>query len=172
MYPAIILALFSVMCVSFTSCSHERAYAAEKSTQKKVRQEARIENGRYMIMMGSCNDCHTPHFMENFDIPQSEWLVGSSMGFKGPWGTTYPLNLRRLVYKMTEDEWVKFASTTKGAPPMPWITLHKMKESDLRDIYVFIKSLGMKGEEAPAMLPPGEEPKTPYVVFEPVFPKQ
>ena len=40
-----------------------------------------------------------------------------------------------------------------------------MKDSDLRGIYRFIKSLGPKGESAPSYLPPDQEPKPPYFRF-------
>jgi hypothetical protein len=54
---------------------------------------------------------------------------------------------------------------------MPWASLHAMSDQDLRAVYKYIKSLGPAGKPAPEYVAPGEEPKTPYIVFEPVFPK-
>lgn len=143
-----------------------------KPTAKAPATMTSIQRGKYLLMLGGCNDCHTPGFDQSAGTtPESEWLVGSSMGFKGPWGTTYPINLRTFINNLTEDEWVQQARTLKGAPPMPWWALHNMQETDLRSIYAFVKNLGPKGTEAPAYVPPTEQPKTPYVVFEPVFPK-
>ncbi len=55
--------------------------------------------------------------------------------------------------------------TLKRRPPMPWYTLNKMHEDDLRALYRFIRSLGEPGNPAPAYLPPDQEPKTPYALF-------
>ncbi|MBI3258903.1 MAG: cytochrome C [Ignavibacteriae bacterium] len=141
------------------------------AAKQKIDQQ--IAQGRYLIMIGGCNDCHTPGFdVSGGKMPESEWLTGSSMGFKGPWGTSYPLNLRMLINSMTEDSWVEYARSTKGAPPMPWWALHTMSKSDLSAIYKFVKSLGVKGEAAPAIVLPNETPKTPYILFEPVFPSK
>jgi hypothetical protein len=72
---------------------------------------------------------------------------------------------------LSEDAWVQFAHTVSGRPPMPFWTLHTMTAQDLRAMYQFIKSLGPKGAPAPAGLPPGEEPKTPFILFVPQAPK-
>ena len=171
MYPLVVLALISLVCVSFTSCSHDHAKAGENKSKINVEREARIERGRYLITITGCNDCHTAGYMQQgLAIPESEWLTGMGLGFKGPWGTSYPKNLRKSIARMTEKEWIEYARSANGAPPMPWVVLQKMKDSDLRDIYAFVSSLGAKGDDVPAMLPPGQIPQTPYIVFEPVFP--
>jgi len=54
---------------------------------------------------------------------------------------------------------------------MPWYTVNIMHEDDLRALYRFVVSLGDPGEPAPAFLPPGVEPTTPYALF-PSPPKQ
>lgn len=131
-----------------------------------------IAAGRYITDIGGCNDCHTAGYMEaGGNVPDSARLMGGALGFRGEWGTSYPANLRLTVQRMSADEFVKMVRARNGLPPMPWPSLHKMNEQDLRAIYEYIKSLGPKGEPAPAPLPPNVEPKTPYVVFEPVFPK-
>src|SRR5262245_11736134 len=79
-----------------------------------------IERGRYLVKIGGCNDCHTPDYLTKAgDVPEDRWLVGDSLGFSGPWGTTYPANLRRLLRTMDEDDWVEFARTIEMRPPMP-----------------------------------------------------
>ena len=102
-----------------------------------------------------------------FNIPESEWLAGMPVGFRGPWGTTYPANLRLRVQEMDENAWVEMLKTRHDMPPMPWPSVNSMSEQDTRAIYQFIKSLGPKGERAPAAVPPGQEPATPYILFEP-----
>jgi mono/diheme cytochrome c family protein len=128
-----------------------------------------IEAGRYLVRLGGCNDCHTDGYAESGGQtpPEADWLTGSVVGFRGPWGTSYPPNLRLYVQQLGEDEWTATMRVVVGRPPMPYPSLHAMSEPDLRALYRYIKSLGPKGQEAPAALPPGAMPKTPYINFMP-----
>jgi mono/diheme cytochrome c family protein len=127
---------------------------------------AMIERGRYLAQVAGCNDCHTSgYLMSNGRIPESRWLLGDSFGWRGPWGTTYPSNLRLFLKGMSEDQWVQVARTLKRRPPMPWYTLNMMHEDDLRALYRFIRSLGDPGKPAPAYVPPDQEPSPPYALF-------
>lgn len=130
-----------------------------------------IEAGRYLIMTGGCNDCHTPGYAPSGGkVPESEWLKGNGTGFRGPWGTTYPHNLRRTVAGMTEDAWVAMLSTREDSAPMPWPSVRAMAEADKRALYRYIKSLPLEGDPAPTALPPGQTPTTPYENMMPVMP--
>lgn len=126
-----------------------------------------VDKGRYLIITSGCNDCHTDGFMQNPNIPESNWLTGSSMGWQGPWGTTYPPNLRLTVQSLTEQQWVDMLKTRKGMPPMPWPSVNGFAENDAKALYAYIKSLGPKGERAPLALAPGVEPQTPYLSMMP-----
>lgn len=122
-----------------------------------------LERGRYLVIQGGCNDCHTPGYgMQDGKVPEPDWLIGDSVGWRGPWGTTYPTNLRSRIASMSENDWVAFAKTLKTRPPMPWYTVNAMLDEDLRSMYRFVKSLGDHANQVPAALPPGAEPKTPY----------
>ena len=132
-----------------------------------------IERGRYIVNISGCNDCHTPGYPESGGkTPRNEWLTGNPVGFQGPWGTTYPANLRLLVQSMSEAQWIARARTPMR-PPMPWFSLQAMSDNDLRAIYRFVRHLGPKGEPAPAYAAPGHAVNTPYIVFVPQnLPKQ
>ena len=124
-----------------------------------------IDRGRYLVKTTGCNDCHTPLYSERSgDVPEARWLVGSSLGWQGPWGTTYPINLRRLVSYLSANEWLEIARRP-SRPPMPWFALRDMTDEDLTAIYAFIRSLGSIGEEAPAFVPPGQKVRTPVIRF-------
>jgi mono/diheme cytochrome c family protein len=126
-----------------------------------------IAHGRYLTVVAGCNDCHTPGWLESGgNVPEEQWLTGGDFGWHGPWGTTYPANLRLLLPSMTEKAWVEFAHTLKTRPPMPWWSLHAMSASDLRDIYAFVTNLGPGGRPAPTYVPPGGTIETPYVDFD------
>ena len=130
-----------------------------------------IARGRYIARIAGCNDCHTAGYAPSGGkVAEKDWLMGDAVGWKGDWGTTYPSNLRIVLSKMSEDEWVKTARTLQTRPPMPWFALHDMHEQDLRAFYRFVRQLGPVGNPAPAYLPPGQVPNGPVIQF-PAAPK-
>lgn len=131
-----------------------------------------VDAGRYLVKIGGCNDCHTPGFaMTNGASPaEPEWLTGDSVGYSGPWGVSYPANLRLSFQNMDEEQFIEMSRAGKGRPPMPWPSLMAMSDKDLKAIYAYIKSLGPKGEPAPAALSPGVAPDRPHIPFIPQMP--
>ena len=134
-----------------------------------------VERGLQVSIIGGCHDCHTDQYNETGGkIDPAKSLKGTAIGWRGPWGTTYPMNLRLTIVEKakSEDEFVKFAKTFETRPPMPWYNVHAMDESDIRSLYQYIKSLGDPGEQVPAAVPPDQEPKTPYYpLVPPTMPK-
>jgi mono/diheme cytochrome c family protein len=123
-----------------------------------------IEAGRYLVLVGGCNDCHTPQYaMTNgAQPPEAEWLKGSTEGHTGPWGTTYGKNLRLTTQRLSEDQWVELLATGSSLPPMPWPSVRAMSEADKRAMYRYIRQLpGDAGEQAPEPLQPGATPPAP-----------
>jgi mono/diheme cytochrome c family protein len=136
--------------------------AAEPST-------AELQRGRFLVTYGGCNDCHTPGYAEVAGkLDESRWLTGSDVGFRGPWGTSYPGNLRLDAAQLTEEQWLGFARAPR-LPPMPWFALAALGDEDLLAIYRYIRSLGPAGAPAPAAAAPGVAVRTPFIVFEPTF---
>ena len=136
-------------------------------TPANAADSTQVARGKYLVTIGGCNDCHTTGFMEqNLKIPEKDWLKGSAVGFQGPWGTTYPANLRRVVAGLTETQWLQHARQER-LPPMPWFNVAKMTDADLKAIYAYIRSLGAPGSPAPAYVAPGGKVTTPYFVFVP-----
>jgi mono/diheme cytochrome c family protein len=120
-----------------------------------------VARGKYLAMIAGCNDCHTPGYMAtNGQVDEGAWLTGDALGWHGPWGTTYPPNLRLTVQNLTEAQWLAFARAPKR-PPMPWYALRDMTDEDVVAIYRYIRHLGPAGKPAPAALPPGQEPPEP-----------
>lgn len=129
-------------------------------------QAREIEHGRYVVMIGGCNDCHTAGYGDiDAKTPEKDRLEGDTLGYRGPWGTSYPTNLRISISAKTEDQWVKYAKTLMTKPPMPWFNVRAMTDRDLRDLYQYVKSLGVAGTAAPAFVPPGKQPKGQYVLW-------
>lgn len=153
--------LFKYTAVLLLALFTASSFASSKTSDSKL-----IEHGRYIVKISGCNDCHTPGYAQSGgNVPEQKWLTGDMLGWHGPWGTTYPPNLRLFIQTLTEAQWLKTAHTTQYRPPMPWFALHAMKKSDLRAIYAFIKHLGPAGEAAPVYVPLGQDPKGPFVSF-------
>jgi mono/diheme cytochrome c family protein len=128
--------------------------------------DPQVNRGRYLIKIGGCNDCHTPGYGPTGGrVPEAQWLTGDSLGFNGPWGTTYATNLRLYFQDMTEAEWLKQGRSLSTRPPMPWFNVRAMSASDLRAVYRYVRSLGPAGKPAPAYLPPDRTPPEPVVRF-------
>ena len=137
------------------------------SSQLLAADEVSVERGLYMSIIGGCHFCHTEGYREaEGKIDPEKALKGSSIGWRGPWGTTYAANLRETAMRYdNEDKWVDHLKNTGNLPPMPWYQVQAMAESDMRSLYLYIKSLGAPGESPPYYRTPGKEPRTPYVTL-------
>jgi mono/diheme cytochrome c family protein len=136
--------------------------------------EVSAKRGAQVAVVSGCHDCHTAGYLESGGkLDPARALSGTDLGWQGPWGTTYAANLRLVAKdKGSEDAFVDYAKTFQARPPMPYFNVHAMDESDIRSLYQYIVSLGEPGNPAPEYVPPGEEPKTPYIVIAPpIMPK-
>jgi len=162
MTQRIAVMLLATFAVYFGLLAAQAALAGEKAAAKNPQ----IERGRYIVKIAGCNDCHTAGYaLTGGKVPESQWLTGDKLGWRGPWGTTYPVNLRLYMQRLTQDQWVKAAKNMQTRPPMPWFALRDMSEQDLKALYAYVKTLGPAGEPAPAFVPPGKEPQGPAVQF-------
>ena len=151
---------FAVACL--VTCA---AYAAD-APKSQGASSKELARGKYIVQIGGCNDCHTPGYaMSGGKVPEKDWLVGDQLGWRGAWGTTYPVNLRLYMQNMTEAQWVAKARHLQARPPMPAVNVRQMTDADLKAFYRYVKSLGPAGNEAPAYVPPDKQPNPPYVSF-------
>ena len=122
-----------------------------------------VERGRYLVAFGGCNDCHTSGWRESGGtLPDSQWMTGAKIGYRGPWGTVYPPNVRLLFHDTSESGWLFSTQTRGGRPPMIWHDIRFLSVDDRRAIYRFVRGLGRAGIPAPDDVPPGIEPATPF----------
>ena len=87
------------------------------AAQEKKKADPQVERGRYLVRIGGCNDCHTPGYaVTGGKVPESQWLVGDALGWRGPWGTTYATNLRLYMQDLTEEQWVQKGKALSARP--------------------------------------------------------
>lgn len=123
-----------------------------------------IQHGEFLVNYGGCNDCHTPGWDQNHGHASRQVLLtGMGFNFQGPWGTTYPANLRLLMQKLSVQQWVALARSMKARPAMPYWTFRYLSDADLADMYAYIHSLGPAGRPAHAYAPPGHAAPKPYL---------
>jgi hypothetical protein len=158
------ITLLVVMLAMLTGCVESSKTLSVFEAQRQ--QSLVIERGGQLIQIMGCNSCHTPDYIvKRSNIPEEDWLVGGTLGFRGPQGTSYPTNLRLLLNNMSEEDWLVLAVKIREDSPMTWIMLSGTPEQDLRAIYRFVRHLGPKGNPAPARLPAGVTPPTQYVEY-------
>lgn len=139
-------------------CACQPSTSAETAVGPHVVAASDVAAGRYLVMTGGCNDCHTPNYARSGGAqpPEAEWLKGSAEPHVGPWGTSYGKNLRLTVASHTEDQWVDLLNTGRSLPPMPWPSVRSLSDADKRAVYRYIRSLpGDRGQPSPDALPPG-----------------
>jgi mono/diheme cytochrome c family protein len=121
------------------------------------------ERGRYLVVTSHCNNCHTAGFAAaEGSVPESQWLMGNPVGWKGKDGTVFAPNLRLMFRDMSEDQWLLMARQGRARAPMPWWSVRDTNDDDLRMIYRYVKSLSPLGAPAPEFLPANQQPLPPY----------
>jgi mono/diheme cytochrome c family protein len=163
-----LLATMAAACLVLSGASVGLAIAQQKAEKVGGKKEISgdAKRGRYLVQITGCNDCHTPGYASNESkVEETLWLTGEKLGWRGPWGTTYPANLRLVAQSLNEDQWVKRATSKDLRPPMPWFNVRDMNERDVRAIYRYLRWLGPAGQPAPAYVPPDKTPSGPFVQF-------
>ncbi|WP_221893576.1 c-type cytochrome [Pseudoxanthomonas mexicana] len=151
------------LCLALSACQPSETRTTSRLPPSTPSDADLLARGEYLVRTTGCNDCHTPGYAESGGTTdKAGWLVGSPMGFHGPWGTTYPSNLRLRMQQLTEAQWLEYSANLRTRPMMPDFAVRAMTEEDRRAIYRFIHSLGAAGQPAPDALPPGQTPPAPY----------
>lgn len=104
-------------------------------------------------------------------LPAGPWSATTAglTAWSGPWGVSYASNLTPDTNTglgiWTEDMFVRAMRTGKhyGAsrdilPPMPWQSLSKLTDEDLRAIFAYLRSIPAVRNQVPEPVPPGGRP--------------
>lgn len=146
----IILASFILSGLFIWNCTKPDKTKPLKSKPEFYFKMQLVEKGHYLVKKLGCNDCHTEGYLKSKgNVPENKWLMGDTIGWRGPLGTSHGSNLRLFIDSIKEDEWIKIAKTLNSRPPMPHPILNAMDNEDLKAIYWFIRYLGPSGKPAP-----------------------
>jgi mono/diheme cytochrome c family protein len=114
-------------------------------------QQSQVERGKYLVMLGSCTDCHTPGYF--FGKPDmARYLGGSEVGFEIPgFGVFHGPNLTpdsetglgnwTIAQIVTAIQTGKRPDGRELAPIMPWRAFANLTKDDVTAIAVFLKSI-------------------------------
>ena len=108
-------------------------------------------------------------------LPPGPWMwtaAGTNTAFAGPWGVSYTRNLTPEQVSglgiWTEEMFIKTMRTGRHMgvsrpilPPMPWQSLSKATDEDLKSIFAFLRSLPPIKNEVPDPIiaePPAAQP--------------
>jgi mono/diheme cytochrome c family protein len=122
-----------------------------------------LQRGEYIATVGGCNDCHTPGTF--YGAPDfKRQLSGSELGWRGPWGVSYPSNLTPDIetglgsWTNVEIERALRSGVKKDGtpilPPMPWPNTARLTPEDMSSLIAYLKSLPPVSHKVPAPLPP------------------
>lgn len=159
------LAAFAASCTTQTAQQSAVPTAAD-----------RIARGRYISLIAGCNDCHTPGTF--YGMPDTTRLLsGTELGWKGPWGVSYPRNLtpdmETGIGSWTEEDIVTAVRTghrpdgSPLLPPMPWPMYANLTDEDAHALAAYLKSIPPVKHKAPAVIPPDQKATGPILVFPP-----
>lgn len=162
-----LFAFTSVAAVALTTTTRATARARVQEEKPFVSAANPVAAGEYLTVVAGCQNCHTEGWVEKKgNVPNEDRMAGSTIGYSGPWGTTYSKNLRQVVQRHTEDEWVDIMRTAdhgEGKLPMPWHDAQKFSDKDLRAMFQYTKSLGPKPYRLPKNAAPGVKPTSSYI---------
>jgi mono/diheme cytochrome c family protein len=126
------------------------AVAGLVSVTSASAQQSQVERGKYLVMLGSCTDCHTPGYF--FGKPDmARYLGGSEVGFEIPGlGVFHGPNLTpdaetglgnwTIAQIVTAIQTGKRPDGRELAPIMPWRAFANLTKDDVTAIAVFLKS--------------------------------
>ena len=94
----IVGAVLAIGVLSCTALLSAEPHAEEPRATSSHVDGSTLDRGRYLLRIAGCNDCHTPGYQQSAGaVDESQWLTGDAIGWQGPWGVTYPPNLRLFV---------------------------------------------------------------------------
>lgn len=141
--------------------------AAAATLPPKAHAESLLERGHYLVVVGGCDDCHTPGVFLGKPDP-AKYLGGSDVGFEIPGlgvfaGRNITPDNETGIGSWT-DEQIALALTTgrrpdgrQLAPIMPYPALAHMTKEDIAAIIAYLRSIPAVKNLVAGPFKPGEK---------------
>ena len=143
------------------------ALAAAVSLLPRAHADSQIERGKYLVVLASCNDCHTPgFFLGNPDM--SKYLGGSDVAFELPGlgafaGRNITPDKETGIGNWTAEQIAAAITTGKRpdgrelAPIMPYHAFSYMTKEDVAAIVAFLQSIPAVKNQVVGPFKPGDK---------------
>jgi mono/diheme cytochrome c family protein len=171
--PGVLFAMSLVSIAALGSCTP--AAKQEPAAPAAMTQEQKVERGQYLVSVLGCNDCHTPGSL--YGAPDTtRMLAGSELGWRGPWGISFPSNLTpdsTGIASWSEDDIVTAIRTghrpdhSPLLPPMPWPSYAHLTDDDAHSVAAYLKTIPAVHHVNVTAVPPGKRYKGAYLDFPP-----
>ncbi len=141
--------------------------AAAAALLPRAHAESQIDRGKYLVVLASCNDCHTPgYFFGNADM--SKYLGGSDVAFDIPGlgafaGRNITPDKETGIGNWTSEQIAAAITTGRRpdgrelAPIMPWHAFSYLTKDDVAAIVAFLQSLPAVKNQVVGPFKPGEK---------------
>jgi mono/diheme cytochrome c family protein len=152
------------VCIAIVGAA---AVTAAATLLPKARAESQVERGHYLVVVGGCDDCHTPGvFLGKPDA--TKYLAGSDVGFEIPGLGVFPgRNIspdKETGIGSWTDEQIATALTTgvrpdgrQLAPIMPYAALARMTKEDVAAVVAYLRSIPPVKNLVAGPFKPGEK---------------
>jgi len=146
-------AVLAAVCFVAASCSTSKtdknASGGSADSVQHAAAMTPVQRGAYLATVMGCHDCHTPGAF--YGAPDmSRALSGSELGWRGPWGVSYPANLTpdsTGLASWTDEEILMALQNGRSkdgspvAPPMPWPDFAHLTHDDALALVAYLRSI-------------------------------
>jgi mono/diheme cytochrome c family protein len=123
-------------------------------------QSSAVKRGEYLATIGTCTDCHTP--VDEHGAPIRDLIFAGGRELKGPWGDVAGANITPDASGISyydEKQFIRVIRTGHvGARKlnniMLWPNYARMTDSDLKDLFAYLRSLPPVHHRVDNSLPP------------------
>jgi mono/diheme cytochrome c family protein len=139
----------------------------------KAHADSQLDRGKYLVVVASCNDCHTPGFFLG-KPDTAKYLGGSDVGFEIPGlgvfaGRNITPDKETGIGNWTDEQIATAITSGKRpdgrqlAPIMPYAAFSYMTKEDVAAIVAFLRSVPPVKNEVAGPFKPGD--KIPIFTF-------
>jgi mono/diheme cytochrome c family protein len=143
------------------------AIAAAATLLSRAHAESQLDRGKYLVVVASCNDCHTPGFFLG-KPDTAKYLGGSDVGFEIPGlgvfaGRNITPDKETGIGNWTDEQIATAITVGKRpdgrqlAPIMPYASFSYMTKEDVAAMIAFLRSVPPVNNEVAGPFKPGDK---------------